>query len=154
MIRTTNRIPRYFPVTGVLIGISGGLVMLAMAATVLGENLQHTLVLSLFATAGALISGAMAAPLFGRYRWTGWLLAGLGALIATSLGAGIGGLLYFAFGELLFGVGEAVDVGLLEAAALSVALVLAAVFSTLVGLFWLAIMTLIHLVTRHLRNPA
>jgi hypothetical protein len=70
-----------------LIAMSGASVMVAMT------GVRHVdLGLVIPATCGAFIAGAVAAPLFGQPDRQGALMAILGAVFATALGAVIAGL--------------------------------------------------------------
>ena len=86
-------------IVGVMIGLCGLLVgLLCFLITNPGsEALPDGLSLDTFlfvSFTGALIAGSLVSPLFGGGGGRGWVLAFLGALIATLVGAWIGALLF------------------------------------------------------------
>jgi hypothetical protein len=70
-----------------LISMSGASVMVAM---MMPGHIDPALILP--AACGAFIAGAIAAPLFGHSARQGAVMAAIGAIFATALGAAIAGL--------------------------------------------------------------
>jgi hypothetical protein len=71
----------------ILIAMSGASVMIAMTVP---RDVEWAFVLA--ATCGAFIAGSIGAPLFGRPAGQGVVIALLGAVFTTALGAAIAGL--------------------------------------------------------------
>jgi hypothetical protein len=71
----------------ILVAMSGASVMVAMSGA---RHIEIGLVVS--ATCGAFIAGIVSAPLYGHPGRPGAVMAAIGALFATTLGAAIAGL--------------------------------------------------------------
>lgn len=127
--------------TAAAIALAGAFVMLAM----LWPSFIDALPMTLFAGAGALLPGLVFAPLFGRPGRTGIALAAFGAVSATLVGAGLGGL--------SFGLLAGVSIEGLWAGPILVAQAIAMTPSVL--LVWVATMSAVHLAAiRWARRPA
>jgi hypothetical protein len=81
----------------VLTAMSGAAVMVAISAP---GSIQTGFVV--MASSGAFVAGAVAGPLFGHPSREGLVLAGIGAVFSTLLGAALGGLAFaIVSGEIL-----------------------------------------------------
>lgn len=90
---------------------------------------------------GAAIAGLATARLFGGGGSLGWGLAFLGAVVATALGALIGGAIFV----------EIIEGGALADAIYAPVVVFISLVTPLIGPLWLVIMAATHLVSRRLR---
>ncbi len=86
------------------------------------------------ALAGAFLAGLIVGVAFGRKGRKGWMLAAIGAICSTAIGAFLGGLMMFQT---------------LEEAMICVVMIATIIGSTpLIALAWLAMMALVHVIAR------
>ncbi len=117
-------------------------------------HLHNDVELLFYAAAGAFVSGAVVAPLFGQPNPGGAVLAALGSILATAGGAALGGLFLAIFA--MIGV---VDGGITMSEfwifpVFATVLVAQVVLSSKLGLLWAALMVGVHLVIRWHRRTA
>ncbi len=137
-----------------LLAVSGGLVMLAIEwIEPMGDDSDLAIMVAL-AAFGAFASGFVTAPLFGQSgkRGVGW--ACLGAILATLLGAAVGGFL-FAFisppglGRELVSFNNMLGFSIVSAFVVATFLA-----TTFVGLVWGLVFCVVHLIGGFLRKAA
>ena len=142
-------------VTAALISATGAVVMLAIIWSGFSDNMQESLAMILFAAIGAAVAGLATHRLFGRAAALGWVLAALGATLATALGAALGGPLFFTAGVALFGLQGAAPLSdIPQIALLTVMVVFSMLASLKVGPPWFVGMVLVHVIARRLRAAA
>ena len=140
---------------GFVLGLTGAVVMLAMdwVETLIAPSEMSDMLASAFA--GAAVAGFLTAPLFGQPGKGGIGWACLGALLATSIGAGLGGLFFTLADVLADGRPEVITLsGLLSVFAISAGLVVSLIATTLVAPVWLIVMGAAHVVARVIRKAA
>ncbi len=96
------------------------------------------------ASAGAFLSGLVFAALFGRGGRAGWALSVLGAILATALGASLGGGVF----SVVSGAMRELEMFLIY----SPLVVFVSLASPVTGPLWAAAMVATHLVSRRLRK--
>ena len=135
-------------IIAVLIGIAGALVMLAIDLVephMVGSDIALAV---LMAFLGAFLGGFLTAPLFGQSAPGAVFLACLGALLATTIGAALGGLMFGVAAVLIDGsfgmIGDVLVISLM-----AVVVVGTLIATTAVGLIWLPAMGAIHLLGRY-----
>lgn len=103
---------------------------------------------------GAFAAGALFAPMIGRDKTRSWVAGGLGAIFATLVGAGVGGMAMAVFTEwpLFWSDVPGFLILVPQMGIVAMAIVVIAMFLSLAGPIWLALMVLTHVITRRLRR--
>ena len=146
MSETSEHMPRFIAVATTMIALSGGATMLGIllwsGEMGRGPWLEALGAFVLPAIIGAALAGLPTASLFGRNGGAGWMLALLGALIATAIGSLIGGAIFVG----VVGGGNPAD------AIYAPLVVFFSLATPVTGPLWGATMVATHLVSRRLRE--
>ena len=137
-----------------MIAVNGGVTMAALILQdgfITGRDVALALV---SAVVGAAVGGRLCFLLFGHAKGAGWFLALLGAILATAIGAAVGGEIFVIAGTLLDANADLVLSSLFDVAILSVAIVFFSLTYPLNGLAWGVLMVATHIVALRLRKAA
>ena len=103
---------------------------------------------------GACVSGLLFAPMIGKDRPRAWISGALGAVFGTLAGAGIGGMALAVFSDWPQVSGGVVGSFILipQMGIAAIVIVVFAMFLSLAGPVWLAMMVIAHFATQRLRR--